>query len=166
MINLLKTLELNFYNLLHPSNRGNWKSLDIVYEEPHVKRLWLPVLENHRLCIHEIHKCILSKPLKHPHEWPSAMKIGDGIYKMNLGDETNILATMELHPGSYYEMLNYKAYHSVFPETDTVLTVMLMGNIYKNPLEFPKPNKKQKPLCDNDRNRLFNRICNVYDLKY
>lgn len=168
MIKLLKQIEENLPILIHPDNQHNWKSLEITYEEPHVWRLWIPILlENnyYRLCIHKIFKCKNSNPLYHPHDWPSAMKILNGIYIMNVGVENAILSTVELCSGSYYEMSNFKSFHSVNPQTDSVLSLMLMGNFYCNRLPFPKPSEKQKSLSDDMRESMFLEVSKYLDAR-
>lgn len=167
MIDLLKQLEKELPKLIE---QNTWKSLKITYEEPNVYRLWTPVLNNtHRLCIHKIFKCKNQnsqnlqnsrkfKSLYHPHDWPCAVKINCGTYEMNVGNENEIFSTIELTEGSYYEMLNYKACHSVNPKTDYVLSIMLMGNLYENKLPFPKPNEKQEELTELEQVTLFTEL--------
>src|SRR5262245_36903696 len=104
-----------------------WKSVDIDYHDPHVKRLWRQVGED-RVAIHEIDPCDLPSDdptalaaLWHPHPWPSAMWIMENRYRMGVSysGETKPTqppaATVIFEAGSFYEMVEPKGWHYVQP---------------------------------------------------
>jgi hypothetical protein len=157
LIDLLKGVDENIGFLL--DNPANWNSLDIDYYPPRVERLWTPYNEG-RLCLHIIHKCEEGEALYHPHPWPSAMKVLSGVYKMGLACEIGVddrplwskvsgtdttpdgliykkgiklreIATIDLHPGSYYEMPDKLGWHYVQPLTDVAYTLMYIGKPFE-----------------------------------
>lgn len=122
-----------------------WKTLDVTYEDPRVERVWTSV-GRMRLALHRIHPC--AKPLYHPHPWPSAMWLASGAYVMGVGrapegsgEPPVECVRTTLFEGSYYEMLDRRAWHWVNPVASPVMTVMLTGEPWEVPPEFPKHGK-------------------------
>ena len=127
------------------------QSLDITYAPPHVERLWWTWGE-YRVSFHVIDACTPEEALWHPHDWPAAFWLVDGIYTHRLGHvpglepgdivptpaEVEVLSTQRLIRGAMYEMVNPLAFHSVQPAFQCY-TLMLSGKPWANPLKFPKP---------------------------
>lgn len=128
--------------------RDTWKSIDVDYEPPRVERVWRDVdmadgdiPYGMRVCLHRIHAC--KEALYHPHPWPSAMLVLDGVYEMRVGLATKIeqgkpaephphrATTLHLTKECVYAMTNPSAWHSVRPLTDTALSMMIMGKPYQ-----------------------------------
>jgi hypothetical protein len=116
-----------------------------------VERLWTNVADGMRLNLHRIHPCV--KALLHPHPWPSAVVIGDGIYEMETGYSSSdtaspvIVATMLLSAGSGYEMIHPHGWHSVRPIGGPSLSVMLTGKPWETPgLSHPGKDVKHPSL--------------------
>lgn len=148
--------------------RDTWHSIDVDYEPPRVERVWRDVDMSDsgdlhykmRVCLHRIHAC--KRALYHPHPWPSAMLVLDGVYEMQMGLATTKIeegkpeephhhraTTIHLTKECVYAMTSPYAWHSVRPLTDTALSVMIMGQPYENQpydhAEFGK-GKAFKPL--------------------
>lgn len=127
-----------------------WQSLDVTYEDPHVERVWIQLGE-YRVLLHRIHPC--EKPLRHPHPWPSAVRILSGEYRMGVGklgqDGDAEIATIVLTAFSSYEMLHSHAWHSVQPLYKPSLSVMLTGKPWPkvNGIAHPGTGQNQ-PLSD------------------
>lgn len=119
--------------LLDPSTP--WNTLEVLYEEPRVERLWRPIGDN-RLYLHRIHPC--EKAFFHPHPWPSAVLVVAGEYRMQVGKgdprgpaPTPVMTTV-MGPGSSYEMLDPDGWHSVQPIGMPSYSVMLTGKPWYN----------------------------------
>ena len=117
---------------------GDWQSLYVDDEKPHVERLWMPYGEG-RLMLHVIHPCAPGEPLYHPHPWASAMRILDGWYETAYGHGAPDGAPppmgekKALGAGSRYEMVNPEAWHYVRPLGGPAVTVMVTGKPWKAP---------------------------------
>ena len=128
----------------------NWKSLLIDYEPPVVERLYTDLEGGNRLSLHIIHPCREGEAFVHPHPWPSAMYIVSGMYKMDSGygknlEYPNIVNSVFLNAGSFYEMVNQDGWHSVRPLGTPSLSVMINGPSWNRPM--PKvPQKELFPL--------------------
>lgn len=119
---------------------SKWNSLDIVYEQPHIERLWRQIGE-HRLYLHKIYPC--HSPFLHPHIWPSAIYGLRGIQEMAIAapigpvsdpEDVDIIARFLIHPGSAYEMLNPYGWHFVNPVDEPSLSIMLTGFPFEKPV--------------------------------
>jgi len=127
-----------------------WQSLNVTYEDPHVERVWVQLGE-YRILLHRIHPC--DRPLKHPHPWPSAVRILSGQYKMGVGrlghDGDAEVATFVLTAASSYEMLHPHGWHYVQPLYKPSLSVMLTGKPWPktNGIKHPGTGQNQ-PLSD------------------
>lgn len=137
-----------------------WNTLDINYEKPHVQRVWQTVGE-FRVNLHRIFPCYAHESFFHPHPWPSALKIEEGRYEMNVGygiglePDARYLTTLILPAGSYYEMTHYNAWHSVRPLDGPVMSVMITGKPWKR--EMPKSNNIQLSCLTNEtRDEILN----------
>jgi hypothetical protein len=150
-----------------------WHGLHVTYHPPVVERLWRQH-GAHRLFLHRIHPCDAGEALWHPHPWPSAVAVVSGRYEMGLAAtspsrysiESGVyvpergpeLATTILTAGSQYEMLTPQAWHSVRPLEAPSLSVMLVGEPWRDAWptsNFPKPSEPQGPLPDDLRAALL-----------
>jgi len=132
----------------------HWQSLDVDYEPPRVERVFLDEA-GIRICLHVIHKT--DKPcLFHPHPWPSIMAIMEGSYLNVSGFEgSNERMETIYTAGSCYEMLDPTEWHSVSPITETVKSIMIMGEQWG----FHggrKPTKKLQPLSRERKLEIIN----------
>jgi len=119
-------------------NAEKWNYLHVTYEHPHVKRLWRQYGEE-RVFLHEISPVPAGgEALLHHHPWPSAALVIRGGYEMEIKVEGIMAARTWIHEGSAYEMLDPKSQHSVRPRS-TVLTIMITGSPFEEPLGNPKP---------------------------
>lgn len=148
MLKLLAQAEAELPELLKWLD--GWTSLDVDYEPPRVERLWRPFHEDHRLYLHRIHPC--ETALFHPHPWPSAIKVVTGGYEMAVGygpggRPPRIAATIQLAPGSSYEMLDPDGWHHVLPTVET-LSIMVTGPKWDRWSPGPPPDKKLWPLTE------------------
>jgi hypothetical protein len=96
-----------------------------------VERVWRDY-KGCRISLHCIHPCESSEALFHPHPWPSAMEIYDGIYEMRLGSGPGdvappVAATLLLSQGSQYEMVHPDGWHSVRPLGRPSMSLMVSG---------------------------------------
>lgn len=126
MLDLLMRVEQGLGEML---KEDRWNTLYIDYEVPVVERVWTQYGDN-RICLHRIHPC--TTPYFHKHPWPSAMRIVEGTYKMDVGygkGEVPPLTacTILLSPGSSYEMIEPDGWHSVNPIHGPVMSVMVIG---------------------------------------
>jgi hypothetical protein len=117
---------------------GDWQSLLVVDEQPHVERLWMPYGDG-RLLLHVIHPCGPGESLYHPHPWASAMRIVEGWYETAYGHgppdgapppkgEPRVVGR-----GHRYEMVNPEAWHYVRPVGGPAVTVMVTGKPWGAP---------------------------------
>jgi len=132
-----------------------WKSLNVTYEDPHVERVWIQLGE-YRLMLHRIHPC--DRPLKHPHPWPSAIRVLSGQYMMGVGrfgqnGEAEV-ATLILTAGSRYEMNHPHGWHYVKPLGTPSLSVMLTGK------PWPKTTGIKHPGTDQEHTHLAEPVKN------
>lgn len=122
-----------------------WSTLDINYEKPHVQRVWRQVGDL-RVSLHKIFPCEYYECFFHPHPWPSALKIEDGRYEMSIGYGEGLtprcdITKLILPAGSYYEMTDYNAWHSVRPLDTPVMSLMVTGKPWGRTM--PKSDKIQ-----------------------
>lgn len=134
MLAELRKIMRNQLPILLADDKTPWQTLDVVYEDPHVERVWLQ-LGSKRLYLHRIHPC--EKAFFHPHPWPSAIHVLTGHYKMAMGSgpaggkPPDVTATIDLHAGSGYEMLSPSGWHSVMPYGESSLSLMLTGTPWR-----------------------------------
>lgn len=111
-----------------------WQGLDVTYEQPRVERLWTPVVDGCRLCLHRIHPC--ETPYWHNHPWPSAVIVVEGAQEVKIGaqrpehlesEPPRVAATFAFSEAGQYEMLTEWGWHSVNPVDGPSLSVMLSG---------------------------------------
>lgn len=126
-----------------------WQTLDVLYEDPHVERVWLQ-LGSKRLYLHRIHPC--ERGFYHPHPWPSAIILLSGAQRMWLGygppsgSPPDIAATIELAAGSAYEMLDPRGWHAVMPQGGVSLSLMLTGRPWTMPVTQHAQKAANRPL--------------------
>lgn len=131
-----------------------WKTLDVLYEKPHVERLWQQVGE-YRVALHRIHAEGADKALYHPHPWPSAVKILKGSYDMIVGhgkDNPPIAASLYLNQGSSYEMIDPDGWHAVMPR-EVCYTLLVTGTPWDRP--SPGTGIKHPPLSDDVKSEIL-----------
>jgi hypothetical protein len=147
MLDYLESVEQRLPALLQ--DEDGWKDLFVTYETPNVERLYRQDGEN-RIYLHRIHWCALS--FYHPHPWPSAMRLVEGAYQMSVGLEKLSVATIQLEPGSCYEMVNPESWHSVMPLSPTTLSLMVTGPVWK---KTEKSTMTNSALTSEQRQALF-----------
>lgn len=146
MLSILKKIEKDLPSLLelHPDN---WESKHIVYEKPHVDRVWRQHGEL-RIFLHRIWPCEKEESFWHTHNWPCAVKICDGsVYEhavghnADLGENSGFYKDMLslLTPGSCYEMTKHDLWHRVRPIGSPVFSLMVIGKPYPHPIKTEKP---------------------------
>jgi hypothetical protein len=149
MLETLYAIEKQLPDMLCEKNI--WKSVLVDYHPPVVERLYM-YFEEIRVCLHCIHPCNDSTPLFHTHPWPSAMRIVQGKYVMNIGygktRPEKIAATVILPQGASYEMTERDGWHDVQPPHTPSLSVMVNGSPWDNTLSFHTPSHYFKPLAD------------------
>ena len=153
-MNMITTLEIVERNMPSILMHSKWKSLDVDYHPPHVQRIWTE-WNDVRIMLHCFPEtCNAENALYHPHPWPSAMRVLEGEYIMEVGHEVfndiphtptpETIATTVMKAGSAYEMTNPKAWHKVIPQKETY-TLMVTGPLYEKDdmsLGIEKPTKE------------------------
>ncbi|OGQ23228.1 MAG: hypothetical protein A3I05_04120 [Deltaproteobacteria bacterium RIFCSPLOWO2_02_FULL_44_10] len=144
MLNILHEVERLLPKLLEDSS--SWNTLFIDYHPPIVERVWRQWNE-YRICLHRIYSCEKNEALFHQHPWPSAMKVLEGVYEMNVGYGKSaapppVAATILLPAGSEYEMIHPQGWHSVRPLEKVTMSLMVTGK----PRDEGSP-QSAKPLC-------------------
>lgn len=147
MLDVLHAAEKELPDLMEDESR--WSSLLIDYHPPTVERIWTQ-WGDYRINLHLLHDCEAQEALFHPHPWPSAMKIVDGKYMMEIGfgkDEPKNRMKVLLTAGSEYEMTDPDQWHAVIPVPSfDALTVMVTGKPWDRP--SPKSEKVLTPLSN------------------
>lgn len=145
-----------------------WQTLEVLYEEPRVERVWVQVGEN-RLNVQRIYPCS-GDPFFHAHPWPCAIFVVKNRYKMNIGygspfgPTPRIAATVEMVAGSHYEMLDPNGWHDVSPIGDPVLSLMLTGPVWtKRPPISPQQKAENQPLSDEVKRLILEEILEKID---
>jgi hypothetical protein len=177
MLDILQQVERELGDLLLKDEE--WDSLYIDYDHPNVERLYRS-WEDYRINLHIIHNVPKGlEPLYHPHPWPSAMKVLAGKYKMAVGygpydeEDPPVAATIALANGSYYEMVDINAWHSVEPltaggpgkETWSCATLMITGKPW---WDGWSPNDKELalgPLTDERKKEILDSFAYFYHPK-
>ncbi|MDB4984159.1 MAG: hypothetical protein JWM20_338 [Patescibacteria group bacterium] len=161
-LGILTDIEIALPQLLR--QRDSWNSVYVDYEEPVVERLWMQY-GNYRISLHKIHVPTTKSALFHPHPWPSAMRIVNGVYRMDVGYGEGsvpppVMATILLPAGSTYEMADPDGWHSVSPVSRATYTVMVTGKPWKR--ESPKSSNTLRTLTDAEREHLFEIFSSYY----
>lgn len=146
------------------AERTAWKSLNINYHPPFVERLYRDVGDE-RLYLHRIYPCERADALLHPHPWPSAMRIVDGMYEMGIGygpgmSTPPIACTAILVAGTSYEMVDPDGWHYVRPLAHPSLSVMVSGTPWQR--VSPKSERILVPLPLHRMNALFEAFSQAY----
>mgnify|MGYP000904770363 CR=1 FL=1 len=147
------------------ADAAGWEALLVDYEPPTVERLWRP-WEDGRLSLHEIHPCAEDEAMYHPHKWPSAMRIVEGIYGMRIGsghgmEPPPVGGYVELSAGDRYAMADPAGWHAVIPQGGPVLTVMATGPLWEQPAA-KKSSKPLGPLSPQRKEALLRRFQGYY----
>lgn len=144
---------------------AEWNTLDINYEKPHVQRVWRQI-GDYRISLHRIFPCEIHECFFHPHPWPSAIKIESGRYEMSIGygsglDPKTNITRLILPAGSYYEMTDFDAWHSVRPLDIPVMSLMITGKPWNRIM--PKSDKiKLSSLSNQNRDEIMDYFINKY----
>jgi len=141
MLAILHKAESLFPELLA---KDDWHSLDVDYHDPRVERVWRQ-WDEYRINLHVIHPCKASASLFHPHPWPSAMRVLQGTYEMEVGFGSGTkappIACKMISKGDFaYEMIHPDGWHSVRPIDDVCWSVMISGTPWGRDIE-EKPTK-------------------------
>lgn len=138
-----------------------WQTLEVLYEEPRVERVWVQLGDN-RLNIQRIHPCDKGAPFLHPHPWPCAIMVLKNRYRMNVGfgspfgPTPRIAATIEVVAGGCYEMVDPNGWHDVLPLEGPVLSLMLTGPVWTRRQTLTKDQKAaNRPLGDDVKEGLL-----------
>jgi len=149
---MLKALRDVIKSLYYPlQSQGNWNSVFIDYETPHVERIWMQ-LDKYRVYLHKIHPC--TEAFYHPHPWPSAMLICEGEYESYIGSEDVKTGPIYLPQWSAYQMTDPKEWHSVSPIKNPCVTIMITGTPYGD--NKAKPTKTHRALTKQEFDPIFN----------
>jgi hypothetical protein len=149
MLDVLDQLEEELPRLL--ADGAGWNSLDINYHPPRVERLWRSWRDGYRVALHCIQPCSIEAALFHPHLWPSAMRVCDGLYEMGVGYGAGavpppIAARLIARGDLRYEMIDPDAWHYVRPIGRPVRTVMVTGTPWQRDAAGAKPETPLSPL--------------------
>lgn len=113
-----------------------WNSVKIDYENPLIERIYMKFAERKiTLALHVIHPCDEGEEFFHPHPWPSAIYLASGHYEMKIGcskgiETPEVLSTIILNEGSYYEMINPDFWHTVRPLDGPTFSIMVSGEVW------------------------------------
>jgi hypothetical protein len=158
MLDVLERLEAELPALL--ADEAGWNSLDIDYHPPRVERLWRSWGDDYRVSLHRIHPCTAEQALFHPHPWPSAMRVCDGVYEMAIGYgagstpppiAAHVIAAGDLR----YEMTDVDAWHYVRPIGGPAMTVMVTGRPWQRDAAGAEPDAPLSPLAAERRAELL-----------
>ena len=148
MLDVLARVEAELPTLL--VDEAKWNSLDINYHPPRVERLWRSWGE-YRISLHRIHPCDPKDALFHPHPWPSAMRVLDGVYEMAIGygagstpppAAARIITRGDLR----YEMTDIDGWHYVRPIERPAMTIMVTGKPWARDAAGAEPSEPLAPL--------------------
>jgi hypothetical protein len=141
MLDVLSEAEQQLPQLV--KSLDGWRSLFVNYHAPFVERLWRPFGTEHRLFLHCIHRCSVKEALLHPHPWPSAIRVLEGLYGSLIGagsgTETPPVVYQTVVQASpqtayRYAMLHPDGWHAVIPLTGYVYSVMVTGKPWNRPI--------------------------------
>lgn len=147
----------------------NWNTLDVLYHEPRVQRLFRDIEidgRKYRACLHRIHGVAdAAKCLMHYHEWSGITTIVKGSYEMGsgygdpFGQPPKSMMISHYHVGSSYMMPDPYWWHYVRPTGEPSWSVMLMGPKYPKEL-LPSPSEehdltKNERISENIKAELF-----------
>lgn len=138
-------------------DESSWHSLLVDYHPPTVERLWRG-WNAYRIFLHRIYPCERGQALFHPHPWPSAMHVLEGVYEMAVGFgagiETPPIAALMVARGDFrYEMTHPDSWHYVRPLEQPSLSVMVTGKPWAR--EAPPVAKPLQPLGARERGQLL-----------
>src|SRR5574338_855941 len=115
MLRILQTFEKDLHYYV---KHAPFASSHIDYEKPYVNRLWVE-WQGYRLYLHKISNvAAVEDAFLHPHPWPSAMRIVQGSYTMDIGhsqtlDEPSVDMRIHLLRGNTYCMEHPHGWHRV-----------------------------------------------------
>jgi hypothetical protein len=134
MLDLLHAAERDLPELLASSD--GWRSFKLEHHPPVVERM-LRSYRDGKLFLHRIHPS--DAAIRHPHPWPSALRLVDGRYELELGCGATVAARLIATAPFEYEMIDADAWHAVRPIGAPALTIMVTG---------PRWQPLRKPLHD------------------
>ena len=148
-------------------DESSWNSLRIDYHFPTINRLWLQRGE-YRVYLHKSYPCKIGEALFHPHPWPSAIRVLNGIYEMGIGyGKSNVLppvaAKIITSNGFYYEMTDPNGWHYIRPINNPTMSLMVAGKPWSR--VAPKSHKILKPLSTKQKRELFDFFRDWYKTK-
>lgn len=110
-----------------------------IYEDTRSKmeRLSFRLLDGGYVSLHRIHPVPRGEALYHFHQWPSAIHVVQGGYRMGVGSGDGdrppaIDLCTDVLPGTVYEMPNRNTWHFVEPK-DVSSSIMVMGRNWNRP---------------------------------
>ena len=121
-------------NLLPPilDDRAAWDSLIVNRRKPYTYRVFTRLPNGLRMCLHKFDPCHTHEAFAHPHPWPGAFIILQGMYRMQLGyaccgrldPNPSEVTTCIFTRHSCYEIINPLTWHAVIPLQPTY-TIMV-----------------------------------------
>jgi len=153
MLDVLLRIETELPSLL--LDEAGWRSLDINYHPPRVERLWRS-WNAFRVSLHRIHPCDPEDALFHPHPWPSAMRVLDGVYEMAIGYGSGstpppVAARIITRGDLRYEMTDIDSWHYVRPIERPAMTIMVTGRPWDRDAAGAEPTAPLSPLSETTR---------------
>jgi hypothetical protein len=114
------------------NNRAAWDSLIVNRRKPYTYRVFTGLPNGLRLCLHKFDPCHTHEAFAHPHPWPGAFIILQGMYRMQLGyacggrldANPSEVTTCIFAKHSCYEIINPLTWHAVIP-LQTTYTIMV-----------------------------------------
>jgi hypothetical protein len=114
------------------NDRPAWDSLIVNRRKPYTYRVFTRLPDGLRLCLHKFDPCHTHEAFAHPHPWPGAFIILQGMYKMQLGyacggrldPNPSEVTTCIFTKHSCYEIINPLTWHAVIP-LQTTYTIMV-----------------------------------------
>src|SRR4029079_13314692 len=106
-----------------------------------------------------IHPCEPKDALFHPHPWPSAMRVLDGIYEMAIGYGPGaalppVAARIITRGDLRYEMTDRDGWHYVRPIERPAMTIMVTGKPWERDAAGAEPDEPLFPLAEEGRAEL------------
>ncbi|MBP7114522.1 MAG: hypothetical protein KBA40_03650 [Candidatus Peribacteraceae bacterium] len=166
---MLEELETELPGLL--SEQGKWKGV-VLDAMPQVNRLYRNWREGLRIFLHRIDPCPkVALAILHYHPGPSIVKIHKGGYRQALaygepsGPTPPICATVDMEPGSVYEMVHPNLWHAPIPtESASWSTMIVAMGTWRTPIKItPQLTNLRLPQMNQiERDQLFKEFEEFY----